>query len=223
MAKHLLKIKAIALRKNGTSIKDIAKRLEVSQGIVSLWCRGINLSKEQITKLIKSKKSKITAGRLKGALAQKTKRLNYIEEMEVEARSLGKLSKNELFVSGLALYLAEGTKGYSTVQFTNKDPLVIKFMLRWFKEIYSIDVNDMKCSLIINSSHTHRDYEIRKFWSNCLGINKDRFTKTRFVLAKHKKIFDNPNEYRGTFNFRILKSSRLLYKINAYCSQLLKI
>lgn len=50
MAKSKEKNKALILRQNGESIKDIAKRLKISKSTVSLWCRDIKLTSEQIKK-----------------------------------------------------------------------------------------------------------------------------------------------------------------------------
>ena len=80
MAKSLVKIQARQLRRKGQSIKDIAKRLEVSQSTTSIWCRDIKLSERQTNKLLKSKEKKITAGRLRGAFIQKMKRINAIKQ-----------------------------------------------------------------------------------------------------------------------------------------------
>lgn len=47
MAKVKERNKAIALRKQGQSIKDIARLLGVSKGSVSLWCQDILLTAKQ--------------------------------------------------------------------------------------------------------------------------------------------------------------------------------
>ena len=223
MAKFLIKIKARKLRGSGKSIKDIAKKLGVTQGTVSLWCRDIKLSSEQLAKLMKSKSSRVTFGRLKGAQTQRLKRLNIIKSCQDEAKSLKTISRNEFFLSGLSLYLAEGSKTYGTVQFTNSNPSVVRFMLNWFKEIYKIQDHQVKCSLIINGVYRKDDKKVKLFWSDYLGIHLDKFTNTRFIKSNPKKIFAHRGHYFGTFNFRILKSSRLLYMINAYCNQLLSL
>ncbi|OGK15202.1 hypothetical protein A2690_00290 [Candidatus Roizmanbacteria bacterium RIFCSPHIGHO2_01_FULL_39_12b] len=51
MAKTKLMMLARKLRKNGNSIKEIALKLHVSSGSVSIWCRDIELTQEQIDNL----------------------------------------------------------------------------------------------------------------------------------------------------------------------------
>ena len=51
MAKFQQKSEAIQLRKTGESIKVIAKKLKVSVGSVSLWCRDVQLTPAQLKEL----------------------------------------------------------------------------------------------------------------------------------------------------------------------------
>jgi len=55
MAKFKQKIKAIELRKKGESIGEISDTIGVSKSIVSLWCRDIALTKQQIDNLHKKR------------------------------------------------------------------------------------------------------------------------------------------------------------------------
>lgn len=58
MAKFKEKLKAREFRRKGVSIIEIAKKLGVSKGSVSLWCQDIRLTDEQ--------KNKLQAGSIKG-------------------------------------------------------------------------------------------------------------------------------------------------------------
>lgn len=51
MAKFKEKIKARELRHRGESIKDIARKLKVSKGSVSRWCRDIELTPQANCKI----------------------------------------------------------------------------------------------------------------------------------------------------------------------------
>jgi transcriptional regulator with XRE-family HTH domain len=223
MAKSLAKIRARQLRTNGQSIKDIARKLKVSQSTASNWCHDIKLSKKQIDKLIKSKEKKITAGRLKGALVQKMKKINAIQWAEKQAEALKNLSTQEFFIAGLVFYLAEGTKASGVVQFTNSDPRIVNFMLRWFRKFYNVTARDIRCSILINVDQKRRENKAKRFWQKYLKIPPVSFTKTRYAKSKQRKIYANQNSYFGTFNFRVSKSTKLLYLINALTNRLLSI
>ena len=221
MAKFLIKIKTRELRKRGNSIKDIAWKLNVSQSTVSLWCRDLKLSREQVNKLLKSKESNITRGRLKGAQIQRDKRINAIKLAEKEAKRLKKLTNKEYLIAGLALYLAEGSKKMDRVQFTNMNPAMINFMLKWFLKFYNVSRENIKYTILINEIHKDRDAKLKKFWQKYLELKPRNFTDIRYIKTKQKKIYSNHDNYYGTLSFRINKSTHLLYKLNALTNRLL--
>ena len=221
MTKPILKLQAQTLRKKGFSLRDISLRLSISKSSASMWCRGIPLSKEQVQELLRLKDKNMARGRLRGALFQKMKKIKTIQRAEKEAKKLKSLRKKEFFIAGLALYLAEGSKRMGRVQFVNSDPKVINFMLKWFKHFYNITSADIRCTVLINQVHRSRDAEIKKFWQKYLKIKSKQFTDIRYIKAKQKKIYANHNNYFGTFSFRINKSSKLLYTLNAFSSRLL--
>lgn len=223
MAKSKLKIEARKLRNSGKSIKDIAIITKTSQSTVSLWCRDIRLTEQQLKKILDEKQYLIIRGRLRGANFQRMKRVNAIRIAKSEARRLKKLTENEFFVAGLALYLAEGTKTYGTVQFTNSNKRIIKFMIKWFRCFYGINPANLRCSIHINAVHKNREREIISFWRKYLGLNTENFTKIRYVKTRSMKKYENHNKYFGTMDFRIKKSSDLLYKLNALTDRLLNI
>jgi transcriptional regulator with XRE-family HTH domain len=223
MAKFLQKIEARKLRSQGKSVNDIARDLEVSKSTVSIWCRDINLSKKQIDKLIASKEKGITLGRLKGAAMQRQKRLDNIKSAEDETLNIKKISDKEFWFFGLALYLAEGSKNTNRVQFTNSDKRIIYFMLLWFKRFYGISASDIRCSILINESHKNREDLLKNFWSRYLGVSLDNFTPIRYTRSSTKKIYENHDNYFGTFSFRINKSSVIMYKISALMDRILAI
>jgi transcriptional regulator with XRE-family HTH domain len=223
MAKFEVKLKAQGLRKLGISINSIAARLGVSKSSASLWCRDIELSKEQITRLLRSKEVGITVGRLKGARTQKMKRLNTIDLAKKEATILRDMSNDEFWFFGLALYLAEGSKKMNRVQFTNSDPRIIEFMLRWFRKFYNIKKSNIRCSILINEAHRYRDKEVKEFWQKYLNIKSERFTDNRYVKTRQNKVYINHRSHFGTFSFRINKSSNLMYRLNAFMDRFLTV
>lgn len=223
MAKSELKIKARKLRVFGKSIKDIAQTTGVSQSTVSLWCRDIQLSDKQLRKILDEKEYLITRGRLRGANFQRMKRVNAIEVAIREAERLNKLSEKEFFVAGLALYLAEGTKTHGTAQFTNSNIKIIKFMLDWFHCFYNLSRSEIKFAIHINSIHRNREKEVVSFWKKHLRLKTGDFTRIRYVKTKPAKKYENHDVHYGTMDFRIKKSTNLLYKLNALTDRLLSI
>lgn len=223
MAKSELKLKARELRDSGKSIKDIARITGTSQSTVSLWCRDIRLTDKQLERILGEKEYLIARGRLKGANFQRMKRVNAIKIATQESLRLNKLTEKEFFMAGLALYLAEGTKTYGTVQFTNSNIKIIKFMIDWFRHFYDISNAEVKFSIHINSIHRNREEEVMSFWKKHLRVKTGNFTRIRYIKTKPAKKYENHNIHYGTVDFRIKKSTSLLYKLNALTDRLLSI
>ncbi len=223
MAKSELKIEARKLRVLGKSIKDIARITGISQSTVSLWCRDIRLSDKQLKRILCKKEYLIVRGRLKGANFQRMKRVNAIKIAVQEAARLNKLTEKWFFIAGLALYLAEGTKTYGTVQFTNSNIKIIKFMIDWFHRFYNISNEEIKFSIHINIIHRNREKEVVSFWKKYLRAKTGDFTSIRYAKTKPAKKYENHNTHYGTVDFRIKKSANLLYKLNALTDRLLNI
>ena len=82
MSKSLKKLQARKLRKNGESIKDIAYKLRVSKGSVSVWCRDIKLSSKQTERLRQKMIKSSHIGRMLGTQANKQKKIAKIKKYE---------------------------------------------------------------------------------------------------------------------------------------------
>lgn len=215
MAKSIQKMQALELRRNGKSIKDIAKRLSVSKGSVSLWCRDIVLSDEQKEHLYREAKVKNLKGRLLGAEMNKEKKKQAIEDSKKWAkRILNTFSKRDLLIAGIALYWAEGSKKNSSgLVLVNSDPEMIRFMHNWMVKIMGVKKEDIHPRLSINESHRHRIRKVLRYWSDLLNIPIKNFGNPWYVKVKHKKIYENHDDYYGVLRLGVRKSGILKYKM----------
>jgi len=217
MSKSLLKIKekAIAFRKTGASIREIAKKLNANKSTVSFWCRDIILSESQL-KLLRDRQlseSKKTLSR-----CAESKRVRRLEKTGFLAnlgkKQVGNTNKRDLFISGLSLYWAEGyKKGNDELGFTNSDPRIIKVFIKWLKEIYKIPVENLIFRLGINQIHYDREKEVIRFWSNVCGVKAEQFTKTSFIHSTAKKIYNNYESHFGTLRVKVRRGTDLRRKI----------
>lgn len=214
MAKYELRIKARELRAKGESVKDISEKLGVSKGTASIWVRDIVLSVEDLEKLRQKMIKGSERGRLRGAFLQKQRRLDLLKKHRIEGRErFKKLSDEEFFAAGIALYWAEGSKKQNSFYFCNSDPILINFMINWLKKFFSIENEHLKLTVGINEVHKNRDDAVKKYWSKTTGISLDRFRQSSFKKSKPKKIYANHNDYYGTLGVTVLKGTELCYKI----------
>ena len=202
------RIKARQLREQGASFSEILQIIpNLSKGTLNGWLKDIKLTAEQQQRLLEKIKSGGSKGRLKGSLRNHQNRIQITQNIINEAiEEIKKNADNSFFISGLMLYWAEGDKSQERVGFTNSDPQMIIYMMKWFREICKIPDNRFRVVLSLMTLH---DKDIsEKFWSDITGLNSIAFNKTRIkktpLLGKR-----NPS-YMGTC--RIMISDKNLFR-----------
>ena len=214
MAKSEEKNRALELRQRGMGVRDIAKRIGIAKSTVSLWCRDIELTPVQIQHLHEKWICGGYYGRMKGARMQHRQRLERMAIFQKQGMDLiGKLSNRDILMVGIALYWGEGDKKGRQVKITNSDPKIIKFILKWFKQVCTIERDRISLYVIINEIHRSRVGEVEKYWSRITGIPRNQFTKTTLIKAKNKKNYKNFPVHYGTLTIRIKKSTNLHHQI----------
>ena len=215
MAKFKEKNKAIILRHKGESIGDIANRIHVSKSIVSRWCRDIVLTKKQINDLHKKMMVGSYKGRMKfleGIRAQRKKETDRLKKEGI--KDIGGVNRRDLFIAGVALYWAEGTKSSNAEEtsFSNSNPAMILCMLKWFQEVCNIEKDRFIIQIRINKVHKKRVKEVENFWSKVTKLPLKQFTKTILINVGSKKVYTNSNHY-GTVRVRVKRGTPLRRKI----------
>jgi hypothetical protein len=196
MANETNKNLARRLRQNGQSYSEILKLVNVSKSTLSLWLRDIPLSHEAKTRLEGRSKSRYI-----GSKSRQHTRINITRQIIEDSKTESiNLLQNKLFLSGLMLYWAEGTKrGQELVNFSNSDPNMIKLMMRWFREVCHVKEERFRIQLHIHSLIDQ--LEIKKYWSNITGIPDNQFHKLiikKTSLGHRKNIL-----YNGTCCIRV--------------------
>ena len=187
---------AILLRNNGWSINQIYKKLGVAKSSVSLWVRDVELSSEQLLELSeRGQKKEVIERRRKTRLDRGAARRQIVID---EARSeIVGISKQELFMLGVALYWAEGSKTKrGVVELTNSDPELIRVGMRFFREYCKVPEEKFRGHICIHPHLSKEDAEY--YWSKVSGIPVKQFFKTSLQQsrASQKKRYTLPY---GTF------------------------
>jgi len=201
----LLGKRAIKLRKQGKSYKEIGKELGVSKGTLSLWLKGVPLCS-------KLKKRLYTARILnlaRGPYSQKERREKEIKKIIEDAKSeIWNLNKQAFKLFGAALYWAEGSKT-KNFEVTNSDPILILFMVRWFEEVFSVSAKNLKIHMNIYSQQDEN--QLKGFWSELLGIPLENFGKS--FLKPSGKGFKKNTLYYGTVKVRVPKGTDMKHRV----------
>jgi len=214
MAKSTEKYAAIKLRSEGQSIKYIAKQLNVSVGSVSIWCKNVVLTTEQIDNLQIQGKDPFYGKRLEYSQKRKAEVARLTSLLSsLGANDIGNVSKRELFLVGIALYWSEGFKKDKQVGFSNSEPEMIVLFIKWLTYCCKIPSRDIKIRIAINSSHMYRIDAVHQFWSKKTDIPLKNFQKPTFQNIVWKKLYENESTYHGVARIRVAKSTNLLRRI----------
>lgn len=202
------KLRAQALRKKGLSYREILLYVPVSKSTISKWCKDIELTSKQKHKLSLKKQFGQRKGSIVAAENKRKIRIQRTLEIQKDAREfLGKTSMRDQLVIGIALYAAEGGKTDRQGQFANSDPLLIKFMMKWFLKYVKVPLKKIRGSIWIHEGLNEKI--AKEFWSDLTGIPLHQFHKTYLakVKSKTKKIRKNIHKY-GVFSIRFTDSEK---------------
>ena len=190
MAKLELRERAIEMRKEGISYSKIRETIQVSKSTLSNWLREYPLSRQRINELRGNSEQRIERCRETKAENRNSKQLEIYKKV---GSKIGSLSERELFLAGILLYWAEGTKASSgSVIMTNTDPQMLKFFISW---ILAQGIMQTKIRIYL---HLYSDMDISKeinFWSNTLGLPLTSFRKPRIKEV----VEDKRKNYKGRF------------------------
>ena len=202
------KLKAQELRRQGLSYREIQAHINVPKSTLSGWCKDIKLTKKQENRLLKNKMLGQRKGSLVAADNKRQKRIKRTKEIFRKSKiELGELKKRDRFLAGIAFYSAEGNKADGKTGFTNSDPLVIKFMMGWFKEFCHIPMSKFRGAIWIHDNLD--ESKAKTFWSNLTRIPITQFHKTYIAQNKtdSRKIRKNIHQY-GVFAIRFSDSDK---------------
>lgn len=172
MAHKELKQKAIELRKKGCSYSQIKDEIGVSKSTLNGWLYDMPLSEKRIRELQADSPIRIEHYRN----TMRKKREARLAKVYTEiSRKIGKLSNRELFLAGIFLYWAEGTKTRKCgIELTNTNPGMLQFFIRWL-ELFDVPKSSLKVHL-----HLYSDMDIKKqtrFWAKTLSLSVSQFRK----------------------------------------------
>ena len=180
----------------------ISERLGIAKSTLSNWLANIPFTPNQevITRVGEAK--------LKSALYKQKLKFDDISKMRrVAAVDVGALSKRDIFMLGIGIYLGEGSKSLEEVKISNSNPAVLKLAIRWLMESTNLDISHFRITL-----HAYPDNDIAnciKFWSNQTGIPMSQFTKTIIDTRQNKSTLNKKKTPYGTAHLYIRSGGTL--------------
>lgn len=200
------------LRQKGLSLNEISQKLKVAKSTASLWVRDIELNPAQKQKLsAKGQKQEVVEKRRLTRLKNENARRQIV--VSRAKQKIKRVSNKELFLMGISLYWAEGSKTRrGIVEFSNSDAQLIKIMMRFFKEICWVPKEKFRGHI-----HLHHHLNAKKaenYWHKVSGIPLAQFFKTTQQHNKASK-GKKDNLPHGTFSIYIC-DTELFLKIQGW-------
>ena len=164
----------------------------------------------------------------RGGEAKRQQRLDITKKLMSEAAAqIGKVSKRELFLIGVVLYWAEGSKQKAhnpseRVTFSNSDPEMIKVFLEWLCTV-KVKEHDISFSIYLHETSLHRTEEVKEYWSKTLKLRINRFEKIYNKPSSGKSFRRNMGAgYYGQVRISIAKSTNLNRRIDGWVKGIVK-
>jgi transposase len=169
-----LREEARRLRSQGESVKEIARQINASVSSVSVWVRDIQLTDEQIAAL--KQRNPTHFGRWKGSETNRKKyhnlRLQFQEEGRAKARE-----RDPLHIAGCMLYWAEGSKHTSDLRFSNSDPEMIAFFMRFLRESLKVKDDEITMRIYCYTNNGLSVEEIEQYWLDITKLPRSALRK----------------------------------------------
>lgn len=206
------------LRLKGFSLGEIKEQTGVPRTTIRTWIDDVRLTEAQVEKIKEKVFNVLQKGRIKAQKIQKYKRIKKEKSLFTKGLSeIDKLNKRELLIAGVSLYWSEGFKNRHEhrLGFCNSDPEMIRFYVRWLKEVLGVEKKDLVVRLSINQSYKEKVKEIEEWWSKITGISLKQFTKTFYQKTLWKKeYFDN--NYHGVLRIHVKDSLEHLLRMRGW-------
>lgn len=202
------KQKALALRLQGKSYKEIMRMLNISsKGTLSYWLSHVQLSSEA-KKRLQRNIDKAIGGGLMRFNEKRTKRIRQENKIAIEKsmESVPYLSPTTLTLIGASLYWGEGYKRQPSfrtpqISFGNTDPNMIKIFMRFVREVLKIPEHKISVKVQIHP-HMHINRPIR-FWSRVVNIPENKIKISRQTSRASKGVRPSTIQPYGTAEIRI--------------------
>lgn len=187
---------AVKFRRKGMSYGLISEQLGVSKSTLSNWLKDLPYTpNEQVL-------SRIRCGQGAYGLRRRQMRIDEISKLKAQGiTEVGKISKRDLWMIGLGLWIGEGSKTMEQIRLVNSDPRVVRLFIRWLREI--CELHDENITIAMHLYPDSDELSSMKYWMDITKLPQQQFRKTqidRRLDKKRQKIGKTPH---GTLHITV--------------------
>jgi transposase-like protein len=170
-------------REEGASINEISRRTGAAESSISRWVRDIQLTPEQRETLRIAAYNGHVKGRTMHAQLRREARKMAQEEGRMRAQQ-----GDAFFAAGCMLYWAEGSKQRNKAEFTNSDPEIVRFFVRFLKTYWNLGDDEIRVTCNLFADHIVRQRAIEQFWLDVAQLPRKSLRKSTVnVYSKYSK------------------------------------
>jgi hypothetical protein len=221
-AKDELRASARELRGQGLDYEEIAAALGVAKSSVSLWVRDLptpaRLSYEEC------RKRSAEGARRYWETERPAREARRAAARETAAAEIGRLTDREILIAGAIAYWCEGAKNKphrrsDRVIFTNSDPALIQFFLRFLMTAGTPPEN------LIFQVYIHENADVGSaelFWVKITGARPEQFRRASLKRHNPKTIRKNVgDDYHGCLRIDVRRSTDLYRRIEGWAEAIM--
>lgn len=190
--------RALKLRRQGKSYREILAQVPVSKGTLSKWLSNLPLTKKEERFLHERTKLLQDNGRLRTARknSERFERARDIYRVKAKA-NFEKFRDDPFFVLGLSLYWNSGSQS-GQFSYTSSNPQQLRCMIAWANEYLPIEPADYTFRLYTPKAHANE--RNLRFWSRACAIPRSQFQKTVHTTTRSGRVH---HETHGSLRFSI--------------------
>ncbi|NBE54309.1 hypothetical protein [Streptomyces boluensis] len=213
-AKDDLRDRARELRLQGWTYDRIQLELGCSKSSISLWVRDLPKPEPRYTPEEQQALMHAGLARLRSAQDEERERIRHAAHQETS-----ELSDRELFLVGVALYWAEGSKSKpharrERVTFVNSDPGVIETFAAWL-DLLGVAPEHRRYRLLIHESADLPG--AHQYWADVLGVDVDVFSRPTLKRHNPKTVRKNTgDDYHGCLVVSVNQSAQLYLRVEGW-------
>ena len=221
-AKDEHRAKARELRAQGMDYGEIATALGVAKSSVSLWVR--DLPRPARLSYAECRKRSAEGAQRYWAAERGVRQARRAADREAAAAQIGDLTDRELLIAGAIAYWCEGTKNKphrrsDRVIFTNSDPSLIRFFLR-FLDATGTPLTDLSFRICIHENAGAESAQ--RFWLEITGARRDQFLTPTLKRHNPKTVRKNTGvDYHGCLRIDVNRSSGLYRRIDGWAGAIM--
>ena len=188
MVKEIARSRAIILRKQKYSYRQIAEQLSVSKATVSRWLGDLAWSNKMIDVLSERAKAKSRENLKKMAETHRAQRAERrIKNIKLATAEFKKLVDNRLFLIGLGIYWGEGDKNDKNglIRISNIDADMIRWFILFLDKICAVPRQKIKLWILLYPDL--KEQVCKRYWVKNCHIPEAQFVKRQIIQGRHVK------------------------------------